>query len=290
MFRRRRSADAGRDWSGGPEQGNQPPDVGEPGEPGEPLRDESAEAGEPAEVPGPAGGPWDAGEPYPDLDRVDLGSILVPVGSEHEIQLVMAEETGAWVTVSYGDSELQIQAFAGARSGALWDDVRAEIAVEVRLAGGRSEETLGPFGVELTAHVPIERKNPTQDWAKMIQKETGGDPLTARSFGVNESGSLLIALPAEAGKLEPEDAGEETDEGMRLVRFAGVDGPRWFLRGLFSGPAAVTGDEEASQLEDIFRGVVVVRGERPQPPRDLLELTLPPEAREALNEQDLAAE
>ena len=287
MFRRRRSADAERDWSGGPEQGNQPSEVGEPAEP---LRDEPAEAGEPAGVPDLAGGPWDAKEPYPALDRVDLGSILVPVGSEHEIQLVMAEETGAWVTVNYGDSQLQIQAFAGARSGALWEDVRAEIAVEVSMAGGRSEETLGPFGVELTAHVPIERKNPTQDWAKMIQKETAGDPLTARSVGVSDSGSLLITLPAEAGKPEPEDTGEETDEGMQLVRFAGVDGPRWFLRGLFTGPAAATGDEEASLLEDVFRGVVVVRGERPQPPRDLLELSLPPEARAALEQQDTVAE
>ena len=38
-------------------------------------------------------------------------------------------------------------------------------------------------------------------------------------------------------------------------------------------------------LEDVFRDVVVVRGEHPVPPRDLLELRLPPEARQALEEQ-----
>ena len=77
-------------------------------------------------------------EPFPARDRVDLGSLQVPVGPEHEIQLVMAEQHGAWVTVRYGESELQIQAFAAARRGALWDDVRAEIAAEVAGAGGRS--------------------------------------------------------------------------------------------------------------------------------------------------------
>jgi len=36
--------------------------------------------------------------------------------------------------------------------------------------------------------------------------------------------------------------------------------------------------------------VVVVRGEHPVPPRDILELRLPPEARQALEEQAAAAE
>ena len=132
------------------------------------------------------GGPWDAGEAFPAQERVDLGSLQVPVGPEHEIQLVMAEQHGAWVTVRYRESEVQIQAFAAARRSTLWDDVRAEIAAEVHTAGGRSQESEGSFGTELMAQVPTEPGQPAS--------------------------------------------------GMRLVRFVGIDGPRWFVRGLFTGP------------------------------------------------------
>ena len=233
MFRRRRSADVGRNW---PEDGDQElADEEFDGEAyEEPDEDES-----PAEAPRAEGGPWDAGEPYPQRDRVDLGSLHVPVGPEHEIQLVMAEQHGAWVTIGHGDSEMQVQAFAAARRAALWDDVRAEIIREVGDAGGTSEEIQGSFGTELLAQVPAEPGQPAS--------------------------------------------------GLRLVRFIGVDGPRWFVRGLFTGPAA-SGGEPAALLEEIFRDVVVVRGEHPVPPREILELRLPPEARKAFEEQAAAAE
>jgi hypothetical protein len=227
VFRRRRSADAGRDW---PEESGQ--DVS-----GDELGYDEPE--QPAGDPRPEGGPWDAEEPFPAIERVDLGSLLVPIGPEHEIQLVMAEQHGAWVTVRYQDSEVQIQAFAASRRGALWDDVRAEIAAEVQGAGGRSQESDGDFGIELIAQVPAEPGQPAA--------------------------------------------------GFRLVRFVGVDGPRWFVRGLFTGPAAERG-EQAGPLEEVFRDVVVVRGEHPVPPREILELRLPPEARQALEEQAAAAE
>jgi Protein of unknown function (DUF3710) len=234
VFRRRRSAAAGRDW---PEDSGQELS-GDQTDYDEPFDDEPDDQ-EPAGTPRAEGGPWDAEEPFPARERVDLGSLQVPVGPEHEIQLVMAEQHGAWVTVKYRDSEVQIQAFAAARRGALWDDVRGEIAAEVNTAGGRSQESEGSFGVELLAQVPTEPGQPAS--------------------------------------------------GMRLVRFVGIDGPRWFLRGLFTGPAA-DGGEQAGLLEQVLRDVVVVRGDHPVPPREILELRLPPEARQALEEQAGAEE
>jgi hypothetical protein len=74
-----------------------------------------------------------------------------------------------------------------------------------------------------------------------------------------------------------------------LVRFIGVDGPRWFLRGTFAGPAA-GGGEPASLLEEIFRDVVVVRGEHPVPSHAILELRLPPDAQKEFEEQFSAEE
>lgn len=64
--------------------------------------------------------------------------------------------------------------------------------------------------------------------------------------------------------------------GSRLARFVGVDGPRWFLRGVIAGAGAAVNDAEAAaKVEDLFRSIVVVRGSTPMPPRDLIPLQLP---------------
>ena len=196
------------------------------------AREAGADAGEAV-----AGGPWDAGEAdVPARERIDFGSLHVPVSEGCEVQASMAEDQVAWITVVRGDSGLQLQAFAAPKTGGLWADVREEIAAEVAKAGGRSEEADGPFGVEVHARI------------------ASPEPLPG----------------APAGSLHP-------------VRFLGVDGPRWFLRGVISGPAARRGDV-AAPLEQVFADVVVVRGDHPVPPRDMLEIRLPAEAMEALAE------
>jgi len=58
------------------------------------------------------------------------------------------------------------------------------------------------------------------------------------------------------------------------ARFLGVDGPRWFLRAVLSGRAAID-PEAAEPLIDVVRATVVVRGDEPMAPRDLLPLILP---------------
>lgn len=60
----------------------------------------------------------------------------------------------------------------------------------------------------------------------------------------------------------------------RLARFIGVDGPRWFLRGVIGGKAASDIDA-AAQIEDLFRSIVVVRGGSPMPPREFIPLKMP---------------
>jgi hypothetical protein len=59
--------------------------------------------------------------------------------------------------------------------------------------------------------------------------------------------------------------------GHQAQRFAGVDGPRWFLRGVFQGPAAQD-RAAAAELESV---VLVVRGSEAMAPRELLPLRLP---------------
>ena len=62
--------------------------------------------------------------------------------------------------------------------------------------------------------------------------------------------------------------------GHRLAKFIGVDGPKWFLRGVVGG-AALNDARAAADIDDLFRSVVVVRGDVPLPPKDLLPLTIP---------------
>ncbi|MDF2047663.1 DUF3710 domain-containing protein [Microbacterium sp. Kw_RZR3] len=62
--------------------------------------------------------------------------------------------------------------------------------------------------------------------------------------------------------------------GKRLARFVGVDGPRWFLRGVIGGAATID-VEAAAAVEDLYRSIVVVRGGSPMPPRDLIPLRMP---------------
>ncbi|MFT4135188.1 DUF3710 domain-containing protein [Microbacterium sp.] len=82
-------------------------------------------------------------------------------------------------------------------------------------------------------------------------------------------GALGLELRAEIPVAGPDGAA-----GVRLARFVGVDGPRWFLRGVISG-AAVDDEDAAAQIEELFRSIVVVRGGAPMPPRDLIPLTMP---------------
>jgi len=71
--------------------------------------------------------------------------------------------------------------------------------------------------------------------------------------------------------------GPDGSRGVQLVRFIGVDGPRWFLRGVISGQGAVQ-PQEARAIEHVFRDTVVNRGQTPMAPRDMIPLQLPTEA------------
>jgi hypothetical protein len=62
--------------------------------------------------------------------------------------------------------------------------------------------------------------------------------------------------------------------GHRPARFIGIDGPRWFLRAVLTGRAAVDPDA-ATDLEAVIADIVVVRGSEARAPRELLTLHLP---------------
>lgn len=72
------------------------------------------------------------------------------------------------------------------------------------------------------------------------------------------------------------------------ARFVGVDGPRWFFRAVLSGRAAID-EAAAAPFYGLLDHVVVVRGEAPMAPREVLALTMPKNAARTPADGDAAA-
>jgi hypothetical protein len=67
-----------------------------------------------------------------------------------------------------------------------------------------------------------------------------------------------------------------TPEGLTDLRFVGIDGPRWMVRGVYQGGAAAD-PAGAGPLVECLHGLVVDRGQEAKPVREPLPLRLPKE-------------
>jgi hypothetical protein len=143
-----------------------------------------------------------------------------------------------------------------------------ELRLEVEEATGRvtaATVQLGPSAVQLQAFAAprsegiwTEIRN---EIASSVTRQGGTADEVPGPFGTE----LLARIPTR------------TPDGRTAhqpARFAGIDGPRWFLRAVFHGAAAYD-QEQAGQLEGFVREVVVVRGGDAMAPRELLALRLP---------------
>lgn len=99
-------------------------------------------------------------------------------------------------------------------------------------------------------------------------KSAGGDIDEVQGrFGTE----LIAAVPAAL----PD--GQQVRQPLRLI---GIEGPRWLLHGVFMG-SAVEDQSKAELFEDVFTQVVVLRGEQPMAPGEVLPIKIPPEAQQA---------
>ncbi|MGX2994064.1 DUF3710 domain-containing protein [Streptomyces sp. JNUCC 64] len=121
-------------------------------------------------------------------------------------------------------------------------------------------------------------------WGEVREEIASG--ITQQGGVIDEvQGPLGWELRAQVPVQLPDGTG-----GFQVVRFVGVDGPRWFLRGVISGQGAVQ-PQAAGLLEQIFRDTVVVRGDGPMAPRDPIVLQLPNNAQmvpEGVQQEDQA--
>ncbi len=106
------------------------------------------------------------------------------------------------------------------------------------------------------------------------------DVRTEIRSGITQQGGTVDEVEGPLGTelrtRVPVRAGDGSQQ-VQPARFVGVDGPRWFLRGVVTGQAAVDPGADA-ELVALFRDVIVVRGADPMAPRDPIPLRLPPAA------------
>jgi hypothetical protein len=110
-----------------------------------------------------------------------------------------------------------------------------------------------------------------------------------RSSGLWEQTRQQIAADAAGRKGTVQEAPGPFGAELRLVvpvttpdgknavqpsRVVGIDGPRWMLRATFLG-AATTDAQAFARLVKVVRDTVVVRGERPMAPGDVIALRAP---------------
>jgi hypothetical protein len=144
-------------------------------------------------------------------------------------------------------------------------EVSDNVVVAAALVDGTSQLVVNAFAAPKTSGL----------WAD-VRREIADSLRSTGGSGDEQQGPFGDELRARI----PDGNG-----ASQAARFIGVDGPRWFLRGLLTGPAA-TDTLQARRLEEVFRGIVVVRGGDAMAPRDSLVLHLPREAVEQMAESD----
>jgi uncharacterized protein DUF3710 len=160
--------------------------------------------------------------------------------------------------------------------------VRGVEGVELRLQVENQEGTIGAVmlagpqsGLELRAFAAPRSGGIWDDVRADIAAEAtrlGGTAVESDGeFGTE----LLLKVPVQT----PD--GKQATQPSRIV---GVEGPRWLLRGTFLGKSALEPDPEGL-LETAFRQVIVVRGNEPMAPRDMIPMQMPVQAQAQLRAQ-----
>ena len=196
-------------------------------------------------------GPWDIGE-VDDLEgtdegqRIDLGSLIVTGVAGAELRLQVAEDTNEIVSAMLV-IETKVPDPAG-RSGATQT---VSSALEL---GAYAAPRSGGLWSELREEI-----------SEAATAQGGSASLREGPFGVELHRFIPVTTP-------------EGEQGYQPSRMWVAEGPRWLLRGIVYGQAAVEDDLESPVVADVlaaFRQVIVRRGEEAMAPGDLLPLSMP---------------
>jgi hypothetical protein len=196
-------------------------------------------------------GPYDIGEvedleSTEDSPKIDLGSVILTAVPGSELRLQVAEETGEIVSAM-----LVIETIVEPPASANQKPQTYSSALEL---GAYAAPRSGGLWAEL------------RDEISHNATEAGGTAsLGEGPFGIELRRLIPVTTP-------------DGDEGYQPSRMWVAEGPRWLLRGIVYGQAAIEDDPESPIVADVlsaFRQVIVRRGEEAMAPGDLLPLTMP---------------
>ncbi len=154
--------------------------------------------------------------------------------------------------------------------GAIW--LRGQQGMELRLEVNEQEQqitgvtaVLGESAVQLQAFAAPRTEGVWID----IRNEIAAS--------IVDAGGTAEVLTGEFGEELLTRMPQADPEGRTVfmpARFVGIDGPRWFLRAVVSGRAAIE-PAAAEAVHEVIRTTVIDRGDEAMPPRELLPLRLP---------------
>jgi hypothetical protein len=138
--------------------------------------------------------------------------------------------------------------------------------------------------------------DPETGGVRAVHVVTEPGQVTVSAYAAPRSGGLWKDVGNELAEQLRQDGAKVTigmgEWGIELsaivgevaLRFVGVDGPRWMLRGVIAGPQTLAA-QAPGVLREIVRRTIVDRGEAPMPVRTPLTITLPDAVAEHIAEQ-----
>ena len=196
-------------------------------------------------------GPWDIRE-VDNLDegddgpKIDLGSMIVTGVPGSELRLQVAEDTQQIVSAM-----LIIESTLGTDAGSNGAPQTVTSALEL---GAYAAPRSGNFWAELREEI-----------SEAATGAGGSAALNAGPFGVELFRLFPVTTP-------------DGQEGYQPSKMWVAEGPRWLLRGIVYGQAAIEESDDSTAVQDVaaaFRKVIVRRDEEAMAPGDLLPIAMP---------------
>jgi Protein of unknown function (DUF3710) len=226
-----------------------------------PFEDEAADLAVLEDIDWRSDGPYDITEiesieSTEESPKIDLGSLILTAVPGSELRLQVAEETGEIVSAML---VIETQVIEGS------DELSP---VEPPGSAGQGPQAyssaleLGAYAAPRSGGLWAELR----DEISRSATEAGGTAsLGEGPFGVELRRLIPVTTP-------------DGEEGYQPSRMWVAEGPRWLLRGIVYGQAAIEEDADSPVVADVlsaFRQVIVRRGDEAMAPGDLLPLTMP---------------
>ncbi|HEY5821991.1 MAG TPA: DUF3710 domain-containing protein [Propionibacteriaceae bacterium] len=196
-------------------------------------------------------GPWDVSE-VDDLEnneegpRIDLGAMILTGVPGSELRLQVAEDTQQIVSAM-----LIIETTVPAETEG--NGARQSVTSALEL-GAYAAPRSGGFWPELREEI-----------SESATESGGSASLNEGPFGVELFRLIPVTTP-------------DGEEGYQPSKMWVAEGPRWLLRGIVYGQAAIEDNDDSDAVAAVvsaFRKVVVRRGDDAMAPGDLLPLSMP---------------